>query len=85
MALDKRFLDPTGSASKGTRALGIYQSTTDNRAAINGAGYFNGAAAELERVGVLLIFATDKTYFAKVAIAAGVVTISLLDQHTDPT
>lgn len=75
MALDKTRLDPTGSGSKGTKVLGTYE-TTDNKAAVKAANYFNDAANELARVGVLLIFASDATFFAKCTVAAGVVTIA---------
>ena len=75
MALDKSRLDPTGSGSKGTKVQGTYE-TTDNKAAVKGAGYFNLAAKELARTGVLLIFASDATFYGKVSISAGVVTIA---------
>lgn len=81
MALDKSRLDPTGSGSKGTKVVGLYE-TADTKATVKGAGYFNGAANELGRVAVLLIVASDATFFAKVSIAAGVVTISLPDVYT---
>lgn len=78
MALDKTKIDPTGSASKGTKARALYE-TADAKATVKGAGYFNGAAAELARVGAILIFASDATFEAKVSIASGVVTIAALD------
>lgn len=78
MALDKAKLDPTGSGSKGTKVRAIYE-TTDAKATVNGAGYFNAAANELGRVGTILIVASDATYEAKVAVAAGVVTLSAMD------
>jgi hypothetical protein len=81
MALNKRFLDPTGSGSKGTKTVGIYE-TTDNKATVKGAGYFNAAASELARVAILWIVASDATFPAKVAVSAGVVTISLVDVYT---
>lgn len=81
MALNKRFLDPTGSGSKGTKVMGIYQ-TEDNKAAVKAAGYFNAVSAELARTGVLLIFASDATFLAKVAVAAGVVTLADVDAFT---
>ena len=81
MALDTRFLDPTGSGSKGSKCVGYYQ-TTDNKATVKGAGYFNAAANELARVGVMWIFASDATFQVKVSISAGVVTISLPDVYT---
>lgn len=80
MALDKRFLDPTGSGSKGTKVIGIYE-TTDNKATVKGVGYFNLAANELARVSLLWIVASDASFFAKVAVAAGVVTISAPDTY----
>jgi len=82
MALNKRFLDPTASGSKGTGCVGVYESSTDNKATIKGAGYFNLAAAELARTKILWIIATDATFPAKVAISSGVVTISLPDVYT---
>lgn len=78
MALNKNLLDPTGSASKGTKARAIYE-TTDTKATVKGAGYFNLASNELGRVGVILIIASDATFEAKVAVAAGVVTLTALD------
>lgn len=78
MALDKIKLDPTGSGSKGTKTRAIYE-TADNKATVKGAGYFNLAANELGRVGVILIIASDATFEAKVAVAAGVVTLTALD------
>lgn len=80
MALNKRFLDPTGSGSKGTKVSGLYQ-TTDAKATVKAAGYFNDAAKELERVGILTIFASDATFQAKVSIAAGVVTLAAVDTY----
>lgn len=78
MALDKKQLDPTGSASKGAGARGIY-STTDNKATVKGAGYFNAAANELAPVKAILIVASDATFEAKVSISGGVVTLAALD------
>lgn len=80
MALDKSRLDPTGSGSKGTKVMGTYE-TTDSKATVKGAGYFNTAAKELARVGMILIFASDATFFAKVSISAGVVTIAAPDTY----
>jgi len=79
MALNKRYLDPNNSGSKGTGTLGVYESATDAKATIKGAGYFNLAANELARTKVLLIIASDATFEAKVAVASGVVTLSALD------
>ncbi len=79
MAFNKRFLDPTGSGSKGTGARGIYSSTTDNKAAIKGAGYFNSVSNELLNTKAMLIVATDATFEAKVSVSSGVVTLAALD------
>lgn len=80
MAFNKRFFDPTSSGSKGTAVMGYYQ-TTDNKAAVKAAGYFNEVAKEMEscRVGAILIFASDATFMAKVSVAAGVVTLAALE------
>ncbi len=83
MAFNKRFLDPTGSGSKGTKVIGLYQSDADNAAAIKAANYFNSEAEALRRVGILAVFASDETFLAKVTVsAAGVVTLSDLDAFT---
>lgn len=81
MALDKTRLDPTGSGSKGTKCIATYE-TADSKATVKGAGYFNAAANELGRVGVIWIFASDATFPAKVSVASGVVTIALPDVYT---
>ncbi len=80
MALDKTNLDPTGSGSKGTGTRAIYQ-TSDAKATVKGAGYFNGAANELLRVRSMLVIASDATFEAKVSVAAGVVTLAALDTY----
>lgn len=83
MAFNKRFFDPTGSGSKGTRVMGIYQSDADNRATITGANYFNSVAEEMRRVALLLVIASDATFLAKVSVnAAGVVTLAAPDGFT---
>lgn len=79
MAFNKRFFDPTGSGSKGTKLIGLYQSDTDNAATIKGAGYFNTVANEMTRVGLLVVFANGSTFLAKVSIAGGVVTLAAPD------
>ena len=78
MALDKTKLDPTGSGSRGSGARGIYL-TTDNKATVKGAGYFNDASNELGSTKALLIIASDATFEAKVSISAGVVTLAAVD------
>lgn len=82
MAVDKRYLDPTGSGSKGAGVFGSYKHPTDTKATIQAANYFDNVASELStiRVDALLIVATDATFWAKVSVSnAGVVTISALD------
>lgn len=79
MAFSRENLDPTGSGSKGTGTYGLYTTTSDNKAAVKGAGYFNTVADEMSRVAVILIQATDATFEAKVAVSAGVVTLSAVD------
>ena len=78
MALEKRTLDPTGSGSKGTKVMGIYE-TADAKATVKAANYFNGAANELARVALLMIVCSDATFLAKVSVASGVVTIAAPD------
>lgn len=84
MAFNKRFFDPTSSGSKGTPVMGYYHSTTDDKAAIKGVGYFNDVADEMAslRVGALMIFASDATFMAKVTVTGGVVALAALDDFT---
>lgn len=79
MAFNKRFLDPTGSGSRGAGAYAIYSSTDDNKATINAASYFNSVANELVNVKAMLIIATDATYLAKVTSTGTTVTLAALD------
>lgn len=80
MALDKTKLDPTGSGSKGTGTVAIYQ-TTDNKATVKGAGYFNGAAKEMLNVKAMLIIASDATFHVKVTATSTTVTIAALETY----
>jgi len=82
MAFNKRFFDPTASGSKGTKVIGLYQTADDTKAQVKAAGYFNSVADEMTRVGVLLVFATDATFFAKVSVANKVVTLAAVDDFT---
>lgn len=82
MAFDKNNLDPTSSGSKGVKTIATYQ-TGDNRATVIAAGYFNSVWSEMSRVGVVLVISSDKMFFAKVAVAGKVVTLSAMDHHTD--
>lgn len=55
-------------------------STTDNKAAVKGTGYFNNAAALLTVGDRILIHASDADFDCHVsAISAGVVTIAAID------
>jgi hypothetical protein len=81
MAVDKKLLDPTGSGSRGLKNLGVYGDGTVAQATLTAAHYFDGIADELARVGALLIFASDKTFMAKVSISAGVVTLAAVDAY----
>ena len=78
MAYDPKNLDPTNSGSKGLKVTAAY-ATTDTKATVKTTGYFNAAAKDMHRVGMVRIFASDATFDAKVAIAAGVVTLSAPD------
>jgi hypothetical protein len=81
MAFAMSGLDPSGSAgSKGTKTLGVYQST-DAQATIDAGNYFNSAVEELARCGALIIFSSDKTYLAKVSISGTTVTLAALDAY----
>lgn len=79
MAVDLNNLDVTGSGSAGTSVHAIYESSSDNKAAIKTDGYFDSIADELARVKVMTIIASDATFQAKVAISGTDVTLSALD------
>jgi hypothetical protein len=67
-------------SSSGAGARRFSYKTTDSKATVKGAGYFNAAALSFRVGDELLIAASDATFHAKVsAIAAGVVTIAALD------
>lgn len=77
MALDTQKLAPA-AIGKGVKVWTY--STTDNKATVKGAGYFNGAATLLAAKDRLLINASDADFDAHVdSIAAGVVTIAAVD------
>jgi hypothetical protein len=78
MAVAVTGLDITGSGSKGTKVHALYQ-TTDAKATVKGANYFDALAEHMARVGSITIYASDATFQAKVSISAGVVTIAALD------
>ena len=78
MALTKKNLDLTGSASKGSGSRAIY-GNGDDKATILGAGYFNAVASEMLPVKSMLVVASDATFDAKVVSAAGVVTLTAMD------
>jgi hypothetical protein len=60
--------------------LWTYDSGTDNRAAVKGAGYFNSAANLLTVGDRIMIHASDTDFDCHVsAISAGVVTIAAVD------
>ena len=79
MAALKTNLDLTGSGSRGVGARAIFNSGTDNKAAVKGAGYLNTFSNELANVKAILIVASDATFEAKVSVSAGVVTLAALD------
>lgn len=78
MAFDNQKLTPHDAASKGSK-LWTYSSATDNKAAIKGTGYFNGAANKLQTGDTIMLTATDATFQAKISVSAGVVTLAALD------
>lgn len=80
MALDKKKLDPTGSGSKGAGARAIYE-TSDSKATVKGAGYFNDAANELTNVKAVLVIASDATFEAKVSVSGSTVTLAAVDGY----
>ena len=79
MAVNKRYLDVTGSGSKGAGARGIYKTPDDNKAAVKADGYFDSISQEMSLIDVILIIATDASFEAKVAVSGTDVTLTALD------
>ena len=79
MAFDKKYLDLTGSGSKGAGARAIYKTTSDNKATVKGAGYFNSVSNEMSNVDAILIVASDATFEAKVSVSGTTVTLAAVD------
>lgn len=59
MAFDAKYLDPTGSGSKGAGACGIYAHPTDTLATMIADGYFDTMYSALAQTKELLLVATD--------------------------
>lgn len=76
MAFTIKNLENFSGSGDSVRVFG-YKTTTDNRAAVNGAGYFNGAANLMRAGDRIHIASSDVNYDAAVAsVTAGVVTIA---------
>ena len=76
MAFDPKLLDPTGSGSKGVAKLVTYGPSTDNKATVAGAGYFNSYHSVFRTGDVLFAQCSDGLRIFSVAVAAGVVTLT---------
>lgn len=59
MALTKNTLDPTGSGSKGSGAIGVYANSSDTLATMQADGYFDTVFNELSQTKMLLLVASD--------------------------
>lgn len=66
MALNKRYLDPTASGSKGAGAIGIYSSTGETLEALLADGYFDDAYNELAQTKILILEGSDGLLITKV-------------------
>lgn len=76
MAFNIRNLQNLSGSGAGPKMF-TYISATDNRAAVQGAGYFNPAATQFTVGDLLWIKSSDVAFFAQVsAISAGAVTIA---------
>lgn len=73
MAFDRNFFDPQPS-TKGIANTAVYE-TTDNLATVNGAGYFNLIADNLQPNAFIKVVASDGVREFFVTTAAGAVTI----------
>lgn len=79
MAFNLQKLENHSSSGGGTK-LFTYNGGTDNKAAIKGAGYFNGGGTLLSVGDRILVHASDADFDCHVsAIASGVVTIAAID------
>lgn len=78
MAFTKKNLENHSGSGAGVKIWSY--STTDNKAAVKGAGYFNDASLLVSVGDRILIHASDADFDAHVsANAAGVVTIAAID------
>lgn len=78
MAFNLQGLENHSGSGAGLK-LYSYNTTVDNRAAVNGAGYFNSAYDLLRLGDVITILSSDHTYHARVsAKSAGAITIAAL-------
>lgn len=76
MALDMKNLVAQNPAGTG-RKMWSYFTDADNRAAVNGAGYFNDAHLMFEVGDTMMVTSTDHVYPCRIsAISAGVVTVA---------
>lgn len=78
MALDIQKLTPHDAATKG-RKIWTYFTSADNKAAVKGANYFNGAANMFETGDTITITASDAVFDAQISISGSTVTISAKD------
>lgn len=77
MVFNRSFFDP-GPNSKGLFSEAKYKTSVDNRAAVQGAGYFNSVATELSTLdasGFMFVIASDASVLYGFTVAAGVVTL----------
>lgn len=78
---DNTFARSSSHANDDAGVLWDYRSTTDNQAAIAGAGYFNAASDRLKVGAVIRALGTDgQTFYQVTAVdaAAGTVTVAAL-------
>ncbi|MCF6216852.1 MAG: hypothetical protein L3J58_11865 [Emcibacter sp.] len=75
MAFDIKQFDHSGGGFNASPKIGSYK-TTDNKAAVQGAGYFNNAADALKTGDLLYVAMADDNKLYWVTVAAGVVTLS---------
>lgn len=78
MALDITYLQNLSGSGRGPKVFTY--ATTDNRATVKGANYFNNAASLLTVGDRIMIHASDFDFDAHVsAISSGAVTIAAVD------
>lgn len=81
MAFSRIKFEPKGGGFNQAPRNATY-ATADNKATVEGAGYFNDASDELQDGDLILVVASDATKVYEIAISSGVVTLGAPPNQT---